>query len=108
MFDVYHRVSMREEPDWDIARNFPRSYRYAGRVFVDSIDDVFRLTNHIDCDWTTQVPHVEAAPGPQRSTSVGDVIIDIKGQRFGVMPFGYAKLVWDETTKSWVLEESLD
>ena len=59
-------------------------------VDADEISDVFRLTNHIDSDWTKN-EEVEMWSGVDtaRSTSVGDVLVDERGKAYRVSSFGY-------------------
>lgn len=47
-------------------------YRLAGSVVGTDLEDAFHLTNHIDQSWTEN-KGVNATPGPQRSSSVGDL-----------------------------------
>lgn len=59
------------------------------------LDTVFRLTNHIESDWTLhqQVTPAEGRNGQNtRSTSVGDVVEDENGGHFLCDPVGWKKL----------------
>lgn len=55
----------------------------------------FRMTNHIDSDWTEN-PSVVAEPGHHRSTSVGDVLEVIEAGkapiRYVLEPCGYRQM----------------
>lgn len=78
-FEVYHAVKpnfgMGDRPD------FPSGYKKVAIVQADGIEDVFRITNHIDEDWTTN-PEVQETFGERfRSTSVGDIVVDESGVR---------------------------
>lgn len=55
-----------------------------------TLDDAFRLTNHITESWTSN-EGVDVMPGGHRSTSVGD-IIEQEGAFFFVDRFGFEKL----------------
>lgn len=73
----------------------PENYEKVAVVQARELDDVFRLTNHIESDWTTnlQVTPVEGRSGKNtRSTSVGDVVEDEKGGQFLCDPVGWKKL----------------
>jgi hypothetical protein len=53
----------------------PLTDRFKLVALVDSgsLDEVFRLTNHIDCPWTDN-EKVEPIGNQHRSTSVGDLV----------------------------------
>lgn len=57
---------------------FPCDYGCVARVVVEglqeSLETAFRLTNHIDSDWTKNDGVQVLACEPLRSTSVGDVV----------------------------------
>ena len=58
------------------------------------LEQVFALTNHCDCTWTSNPEIVWYVPFvPLRSTSVGDVIISCETeQAWMVMPVGLQEL----------------
>ena len=58
---------------------FPKDYERVAVVECKDVDDAFRATNHIDSDWTNN-PEVTcmAVVGGCRSTSVGDVVEELK------------------------------
>ena len=63
----------------DIADAFAMGmYQTVAVVTADRLDDVFGLTNHIDWNWTTHraVEKLATARNP-RSTSVGDLVVDL-------------------------------
>ena len=70
-----------------------------GNVTVEAnLEDVFRLTNHIDHDWTKN-PEVKAFGNEHRafgnehrSTSVGDIVVTETGDRYICQSFGWKKL----------------
>lgn len=55
------------------------SYRLVGAIFTDDLERLFELTNHIDGDWTMNPACKVVGVGQQRSTSVGDVVMDKHG-----------------------------
>jgi hypothetical protein len=55
-------------------------YYLAGIVESDNMDKAFEWTNTIDGPWQDN-PGVEASPGSQRSTSVGD-LFELPGHRW--------------------------
>lgn len=65
------------------------SYRLVGVVFRDSLDEVFELTNHVDSDWTMHPACKVVGGDRQRSTSVGDVVMDEHGIFWLCMNFGW-------------------
>jgi len=85
------------EPNWGHGQKpaFPEEYKRVAVVTSDGIDDVFRITNHIEDSWTKN-PEVNSLPdGPQqRSTSVGDVVEEFRpdGKKFYCDNFGWGEL----------------
>ena len=59
------------------------------RVDTDNLDEAFRLTNHIDSDWSTN--EKVATIAKSRSTSVGD-ILQFNGQFWIVANLGFVKI----------------
>lgn len=81
--------------EWNIGRAelvFPEHYELVAMVEADGdLEAAFELTNHIHGDWTQNPGVTMHRPGPQRSTSVGDVMQN--GARyFIVMPMGYKEI----------------
>jgi len=60
-------------------------------VFSKDLEVAFQLTNHIDSAWNNN-PNVEAAPGKQRSTSVGDLIRKSDGTLWMVDFAGFSQV----------------
>jgi hypothetical protein len=63
---------------------FPEAYKRVAIVNSKGPDEVFRVTNHIDSDWTKN-PEVALLMVKQaRSTSVGDVVEELRpdGKKF--------------------------
>ena len=54
-------------------------YRYVATVESDDLDKVYELTNHIDSDWQENDRVTVAKNARNRSTSVGDVLINSTG-----------------------------
>ena len=86
-FEVYHAL----HPTFGFGKKpkFPQEYEKIAIVETDSIDDVFRLTNHIDSDWTYNNEVKWTKSGGMRSTSVGDVVKDQKGVKYYCAPIGW-------------------
>ncbi len=83
-FEVYHA----KEPNFGMGepKKFPKEYKHVATVFgttVNGLEDVFRLTNHIDKPWQCNVEIILHPKGSHpRSTSVGDVVVDQDGKRW--------------------------
>jgi hypothetical protein len=68
--------------------------KYVATVDVKDYGDVFRVTNHIDSNWELN-PEVLMVknPGRNRSTSVGDIIIeDSTKRRWVCAPIGWIEI----------------
>lgn len=93
-FEVFHA----KEPNFGMGepREFPKEYRHVATVSdstVKTLDDVFRLTNHINKPWQCNVEVTLHLKKPlHRSTSVGDVVVDQDGQRWFCDTFGWKKI----------------
>ncbi len=70
---------------------FPGDYALAGRVHSDQLDIVFEQTNNICAPWTEN-DLVEAEPGTQRSTSVGDVVVTPDGRHWRCDNCGWTEI----------------
>lgn len=82
-------VPVLPDPEW------PDGYELVAEVESDDLDDIFRLTNHIDHAWYENegvVVHKQA-----RSTSVGDIVETSNGL-FRCMFVGWEK--FDEPPQS--------
>ena len=67
-------------------------YKEIATVSAGSLEEVFRLTNSIDSNWTDG-DQVEMAVMSARSSMVGDVVYDIEGDRLMLCaPFGWEEL----------------
>jgi len=58
-------------------------------VDTDDLEEAYKLTNHIDCNWSNnkKVKTIQRS----RSTSMGDVLI-YNNQRYVVAMFGFEKI----------------
>ena len=65
-------------------------YEMVGFVRTDDLDVAYQLTNHIAHNWTTN-PEVEAHGPTQRSTSIGDILVNDNGV-FAVSSVGFELL----------------
>jgi hypothetical protein len=88
MAKVFHAIQpnfgvpVLPDPVW------PQGYELVAELATDDLDDIFRLTNHIDSAWYENegvVTHKQS-----RSTSVGD-IIQTRNGLFRCMPIGWEK-----------------
>jgi hypothetical protein len=66
-------------------------YTKVAEVEADGIEKVFELTNHIDHDWTTN-EGVTAFGRQQRSTSVGDIVINNNGTQLLCASLGWEEI----------------
>ena len=76
---------------WDGASPSFEDYKLVATVNAESIEDVFRLTNHIDNDWRENA-YVTPTKEAQRSTSVGDIVEDEKRKRWICQSMGWKEL----------------
>ena len=60
-------------------------------VETSDLDDAYRLTNHIDCDWRTNSEVKTFRLGNVRSTSCGDVM-ELNNEFFMVAEVGFTKI----------------
>ena len=96
VFGIYHRRRM---IPW-LYKNEPAPVRddftLVAHVEVGSLDDAFRITQHIDDDWTS-APGVQMHVERARSSSVGDVFQTPDGALYRVAPMGFEPVdKWDE------------
>ena len=68
-----------------------KDFKAVAVVEAKSVDDVFRITNHIDQSWTKN-PEVVRYVGQPRSTSVGDVVVEQSGTAFRCEMAGWSKI----------------
>lgn len=88
-YKVYHRINPTFQPEYPV--DFPNGFIDVAIVETEGgLEDVFRVTNHIDKAWWTN-PEVKAHVPTSRSTSVGDVVEDENGKRFL-----YNRIGWTE------------
>ena len=96
-FKVYH------------AKVMPQSFAPAPETFnkddfvmvaeveAEDIEDVFRITNHIESDWTKNPEVIKRVKAPCRSTSVGDIVEDEDGNLMYCAGCG-----WEDVARSEV------
>lgn len=101
-YQVYHAAALFQMllPDplnWLVDRS---GYRHVADVECrpeeQPLDAVFSQTNHSEGDWTTNpaVVWINADLLPLRSTSVGDVIVDVESsQAWMIMPRGFTRIL---------------
>lgn len=69
-------------------------------VNCENLEDVFRVTNHIDESWQNN-PEVVTAVERARSTSVGDVVITADGKAFLCDHVGWVEVKVEDAYKEW-------
>ena len=74
IYEIYHA----KNPTFGFGKTpkFPGEYDLVARVQANSIDDTFKITNHIDEVWTSNSEVLEVIKPNPRSTSVGDIVKD--------------------------------
>lgn len=80
-YKVYHAIN----PTFGFGKQpeFPNEYELVAEVECDGVEDVFRITNHIDTNWTGNPEVIEVyKTNGCRSTSVGDMAVDQNGKAF--------------------------
>ncbi|NOG73726.1 hypothetical protein [Roseicella sp. DB1501] len=63
-----------------------------------ALSHAFRLTNHVDEAWNDPAHHPDfliPAPGPQRSTSVGDIVVVDAKRAFACARVGWVEIPFD-------------
>ena len=75
-----------------------QSYRLVALVEAHSLEEAFRLTNHIEGDWRKNALVKSVSDIPSRSTSVGDVIT-VNGQIWLVDQAGFRQVTSEEVDK---------
>jgi hypothetical protein len=86
-YKVYHA----KNPDFLVeGRNFPTDFELVATVDTNSVDEVYRLTNHISTEWwnNSEVTCIKQS----RSTSCGDVVEDHLGKKFRCEMVGWKEL----------------
>lgn len=73
-------------------RVFPDDFVLVAEVNSDSLEEIYRLTNHIDEAWWDN-PGVKRIPeNPVRSTSTGDLVILSDGRMFVCCTIGWSQI----------------
>ena len=76
-FKVYHAIN----PTFGFGDRpkYPSDYKQVAIVEAEDIEEVFRITNHIDDNWENNPEVLEVIGNGHRSTSVGDIVVDENG-----------------------------
>ena len=92
-FTIFHAIhptfSTVEKP------KFPSDeFRKVVEIEVDNLEDVFRLSQHVSHDWTTNIQVVwrYGTGANTRSTSVGDIVVDENNIAYLCESFCWSKL----------------
>ena len=85
-YQVFHAIN----PNYGFGEppQFPSEYELVANVETTELEDVFRLTNHIEWEKNSQVEEVK----PSRSTSVGDIVVDATGHAFLCERIGWKEI----------------
>lgn len=91
-YEVYHAFN----PTFSDSKpcQFPSEFEKVAEVECENLGCLYKLTNHINSDWTTN-PEVKWRKGSgrnTRSTSVGDVVVDSNGNALMCMSVGWKKI----------------
>jgi hypothetical protein len=87
---LHNRIVMFGKVDSILKAMSLNMFRKVAHVQTENLEDVFRLTNHIEGSWTEN-EGVGVWAENVRSTSVGDVLINDNGV-FVVAPCGFEKV----------------
>ena len=74
--------------------SFPADHERVAVVECSDVDDAFRATNHIDRSWTENPEVVSLIGNRHRSTSVGDVVEELRpdGKKFLCASVGWKEI----------------
>lgn len=89
---VYHT---NQDNFYNLSASFPDDFVKVADVETSSLGDVFRITNHIDSDWTRNPEVVKLYAEQVRSTSVGDVVV-LEGKAHRCLMCGWGEIKADE------------
>jgi len=89
-FVVFHA----DHPNFGVGTKpkFPDEYSKVAAVRACNLEEIFRLTNHIEQDWTENDEIEWSRDSDCRSTSVGDIVIDPNGDIYYCKNFGWEKI----------------
>jgi hypothetical protein len=94
-YKVYHK-SVMAFGFGDAPKTFKRDdYSLVAEIRSESLGDTFRITNHIDHDWTTNPEVNKMHTTHARSTSVGDIVEDENGDFHYCASFGWEDIKED-------------
>jgi len=91
LFGSWREIKGREVSGECDGPAFPEEYTAVAAVEADGIEDVFRLTNHIDSDWTDNEEVLPFVP-QARSTSMGDVVVGSDKKRLLCAAVGWEEI----------------
>ena len=92
-FTLYHsNEDAFREALMEVDLPFETSYHIVATVEAECLGHVYQLTNHIESNWTDNAEVLElfTPKNRTRSTSVGDIIVDERGQGWRVLGMGFA------------------
>jgi len=89
IWTVYHA----KDPNFGFGPQlkYPDDYQKVAEVECENLEEVFRVTNHIDRSWTEN-PEVKWHAEQVRSTSVGDIVVDEKNNIFSCENIGWVQI----------------
>lgn len=91
-FLILHAI----KPDFDSKPQMPIAQKYEAIAIVETVDivDVFRVSNHIDSNWTQnpEVKELWSDPNRTRSTSVGDIVVTADGKAHLCASFSWEEI----------------
>jgi hypothetical protein len=96
-FEVYHNlvptfVDPKFQEMQSLAKLFPFGFKRVAVVEAEHVGDVYRITNHIDINWTENPEVIQFDSAAVRSTSPGDVFVNVEtGERYLVKGIGMEK-----------------
>jgi hypothetical protein len=70
---------------------FPQDYDHVANVLTKTVEEAYRLTNHIDNPWWDNERVVKTVKDSRRSTSVGDVV-ETETEAFRCEMVGWTKI----------------
>ena len=105
-FDIYHA----DKPTFGFGKDpkFPEEYTKVATVDADEVDDTFRITNHIEHNWTTNPEVIEMYSFKARSTSVGDVVVDENGIAHYCDQVGWKVIAKRCEVQGWIMVEEVN
>jgi hypothetical protein len=81
-----------------ISPKFPAGYKPVAEIESPNLGETFRITNHIDSNWEKNPEVVRLMEKGNRSTSVGDVMLENDGTAHRCEMSGWSVIEWDDIT----------